>query len=213
MNECHQIGFDLSFSVRRFAERRSLNIPPPPPLYRSPTLRWDSIVTSTVPMISNPDRPGSHAVILLPFPQNPPYVRRPAHKPKKLTLPWDHLAHQFVERNPHMVDDPLWLGKYGMEHGTPPLSHAFAKRQYALMQKGVCVCVLFGSFKIFLGEAEFDWITFSFWGSIFLRFDYFFVAFSCGLPMVKYPDLRHDLEAFSDVLTIARLLLEKFLRY
>lgn len=107
-------------------------------------LRRKTTLTPTVPLVpdlTGPDWTGPDAVISL-FPQNPPYVRRPAHKPKKLTLPWDHLAHQFVERNPHMVDDPLWLGKYGMEHGAPPLSHSFAKRQYALMQKGVFVFML-----------------------------------------------------------------------
>ncbi|CAM9554980.1 unnamed protein product [Discosporangium mesarthrocarpum] len=70
--------------------------------------------------------------------QIPPYTRRPSEGLKELTLPWDKLARIFERRNPHMLEDPLWLGSKGLEPGGPlPLSHVFAKRQYALMQKGM----------------------------------------------------------------------------
>eukprot|EP00903_Cladosiphon_okamuranus_P007155 g6947.t2 len=69
--------------------------------------------------------------------QVPPFQRRPSNGIQALKLPWDTLANEFVSRNPHMVEDPEWLGPQGFQPGAPPISHVFAKRQYALMQNGV----------------------------------------------------------------------------
>ncbi|CAM9651464.1 unnamed protein product [Scytosiphon promiscuus] len=68
--------------------------------------------------------------------QVPPFQRRPSNGVKVLKLPWDTLANEFVSRNPHMVEDPEWLGPRGFKPGAPPISYVFAKRQYAFMQNG-----------------------------------------------------------------------------
>ncbi|CAM9356884.1 unnamed protein product [Ectocarpus sp. 12 AP-2014] len=69
--------------------------------------------------------------------QVPPFQRRPSNGIEALKLPWDTLANEFASRNPHMVEDPEWLGPRGFRPGAPPISHVFAKRQYALMQNGL----------------------------------------------------------------------------
>lgn len=71
-----------------------------------------------------------------PCAQVPPFHRRPSNGIETLKLPWDTLATEFVNRNPHMVEDSEWLGPRGFQPGAPPISHVFAKRQYALMQNG-----------------------------------------------------------------------------
>lgn len=68
--------------------------------------------------------------------QVPPFQRRPSNGIEALKLPWDTLADEFASRNPHMVEDSEWLGPRGFQPGAPPISHVFAKRQYALMQNG-----------------------------------------------------------------------------
>lgn len=87
--------------------------------------------TSTLPYPIPPPRP-----VPLFVPQVPPFQRRPSNGIEALKLPWDTLANDFVNRNPHMVEDSEWLGPQGFQPGAPPISHVFAKRQYALMQNG-----------------------------------------------------------------------------
>ncbi|CAM9220726.1 unnamed protein product [Pylaiella littoralis] len=69
--------------------------------------------------------------------QVPPFHRRPSNGIEALQLPWDTLATEFISRNPQMVEDPQWLGPRGFQPGAPPISHVFAKRQFALMQNGI----------------------------------------------------------------------------
>lgn len=69
--------------------------------------------------------------------QVPPEYAGPHNGVPTTFLPWQPLAEEFMDRNPHMIDNPLYMGPDGMDGGRlKSLSMAFGKRQWALIQKG-----------------------------------------------------------------------------